>query len=158
VPSEAGRTTSIPGVVGQQAIGTALRSNERIRTTVRSMMTARLLASTMQATDTRFFQLDEQRPSGAFVIVEVDVENIGTKPSCCLPGFRLRDARGRYFSGDTSDGDDKIRAARFWFFPDIPWDDYLDDYQPNLPKRRVFVYDVPTDAAGFVLSPDQFTR
>jgi hypothetical protein len=46
-----------------------------------------------------------------------------------------------------------VRAARFWFYSDIPWGGTTDDYQPNLPQRRVFVYDVPADATGFVLSP-----
>lgn len=157
-PPESGRATMVEGVMGQQAIGTAPLSRQRIKASVRSMLIARLLSSTMNATDTRLLQVDDQRPSGMFVIVEVDVENIGSQPSCCLPRFRLRDSRGRYFSGETSEGEPPVKAARFWFHPDIPWNDMADDYQPNLPKRRVFVYDVPTDSTGFVLSPDEFTR
>ena len=150
-PTDPGKPTFVEGVEGQQA--TAMYREQRIRATVDYMLTTHVLRSTKDATDTGYFQFDTRWPSGMFVVVVVSVENLGTQPVCCLPSFRLKDARGRFFSGDTSDGAERVRHAGFWFVGSGPssWD--RDDYQPNLPKRRTFVYDVPTDARGFVLSP-----
>lgn len=152
-PTDPGKPIFLDGVQGQQAVGTF--SGQQVRATVTSMLTTQMLRSTRDATRESSYQFDDRWPSGTFVVVVALVENIGTQPVCCLPGYRLKDARGRFFSGEVQRIDPKVRHAYFWFGGDGPTGADTDDLQPNLPKRRVLVYDIPSDAASLTLTPDR---
>lgn len=149
---EGSQITNLEGVAGQQAVGLYAAGAQRLLATVRTMKTARLLPSTKQVTDAAFFQVEDQWAAGKFVVVEVEVENIGTEPECCMPMYLLRDVRGRYFRGEYSDDDPKVRAAHFWLHPDVAWGN--PEFEPHRPQRRVFVYDVPSDAEEIGLAAD----
>lgn len=101
------------------------------------------------------YQFDDRWAAGIFVVVFATIENVGMEAVCCLPDYRLQDSRGRFFTGDTGEGDAKVRHAEFWFGGSGPAQQSSDDYQPNLPRRAVFVYDIPKDATGLRLADEK---
>jgi len=95
---------------------------------------------------------NDRAARGKFVVVLADVEDVCNGPACCLPGFRLRDSRGRFFSGDTNQADVLVKHGVAAIYPSVTYKS--GDYQPNLPMPRVFVYDIPADANGLALVSD----
>jgi len=138
--------TMLADVAGQTATGTF--SSQRVRATVIEMMTGRPLPSSRERPGGTF---DARSAVGTFIVVLANVENIGSASVCCLPEFRLRDSRGRLFTGDVSESDAKVKHA-IQIFYGLPYQ--RDDYQPGLPIKRAFIYDVPVDASGFSLAGD----
>ena len=141
-----GRQT-VGGVAGQKAKSDF--SGSPIQVTVREMTIASALpeapgeysfsAATPAAT-----------PQGKFVVLLVDVENVGTQPVCCLPGFRLKDSKGRFFSGQTNNADALVKHAKRTIYL---VDDPRGELQPNMARPQVLVYDVPTDADRLSIAP-----
>jgi hypothetical protein len=147
LPSET--ESLLPGVAGQQATGTF--SSMPIRATVKEMRAVSVLPTTPRPN--RSTPYAELPANGKFIIVLADVENLGTQAVCCLPGYRLRDGRGRLFTGDANQADQKVAHAAAAFYPSVRYES--DDYQPNLPRTRVFVFDIPVDATDLSLVSDR---
>jgi len=96
----------LANVAGQRAEG--IFSGQRFRATVREMT----IIKTMPAAQSRDWgNHDARTAQDKFVIVLADIENIGNGPACCLPEFRLRDSRGRFFSGDTNQADVLVKRG-----------------------------------------------
>jgi hypothetical protein len=137
----------ITNVAGQQAVGKFGRPD--IRVTVKEMTVLKTLPEAPPRT-----KYEDPTPAvtaqGKFVVVLVSIENIGTEPACCLPGFKLQDSRGRSFSGQTNRADGKVGQAMRTIYP---FTGYSGDLQPGLPvENHVLVYDVPVDAQGFKIA------
>lgn len=136
----------ITGVAGQSAVS-RYGGSEPIRATVREMVVMR----TLPPAKGQYDSFEARTALGKFAVVLVDVENIGAKPEGVVLGHYLRDSRGRVFNGDTNPADAKVKHAMLAVFP---IDVRSDDFQPNLLVQRVFIYDVPSDATGFMLTSD----
>jgi hypothetical protein len=136
----------IPGVAGQTAVGQF--RDMRIQATAREMTVARALPAAPGNSDARA----PRAAAGKFVIVLVTAENVSATPDCCMPDFRLRDARGRFFTGETETIDPLVKHAAAVVYP-VPY--IRGDYQPNVPVQAVFVFDVALDATNLVLMPPE---
>lgn len=114
-------------------------------------------ATTMQVlpeSGTREWGTFDRRPAqGMWLVFLTKIENIGNQATCCLPHYRVRDARGRFFTGFNSIADYPVKQATGGIYP---WVTYQSgDYQPNVPVQAVFVFDVAPDATGVALVPDE---
>lgn len=88
----------------------------------------------------------EQRAKGKFVLVFLDVVNLGNESTEIASGVKLRDNKGRVFDqADTQ----VLRNAAEANNLTVPYD----DVQPGLTEKTVVVFDVAPDAAGYLLVP-----
>jgi len=136
--------TIVQDVFGQEAVGTF--TGEPIKATVQEMSILDALPEFKDRSASYF----QEHAQGKFVVVAVQLENIGKRAVCCVPGYMLKDSRGRFFSGSTGRSDKLVEQARRTVYMLA---ELRGDLQPNMPVPHIFVYDVPTDARGFVLSP-----
>lgn len=132
----------VAGVSGQNA--TATFGSTPMKATVREMFTVSRIAAVKRGYST----YEAAEPQGKFVIVVVDLENVGQRAECCVPGYHLQDAKKRSFSGKTQRADSIVQQVAALL--DIK--SYSGDLQPNLPVRHVMVFDVPSDATSLRLT------
>jgi hypothetical protein len=86
-----------------------------------------------------------QTAKGKFVVVFMDVTNIGTDPGeVGSNSFQLRDSKGRNFS--LADTDPELAGARQYARSPV-----YTTIQPSITEPSLFVFDVPTDATGYLL-------
>lgn len=93
------------------------------------------------------------QPKGRIVAVRFNVTNVSNQPVESFFAFELllEDASGRTFSADSN-----ATSSYIVFMTDI-YDRQPDDYQPDFTYEDAVVFDVPIDAAGFVLKSDDGT-
>jgi hypothetical protein len=86
----------------------------------------------------------EQKAKGKYILVFVDVVNVGTESTSAFYGAKLKDSQGRTFDGaDTA----AHRNAAEQFNVDAA----QDTLQPDIPSKTVLVFDVATNATDYKL-------
>jgi hypothetical protein len=131
----------ISGVEGQEATDTF--GSAPMKATVRQMFSTSGIPQVQQ----RYSTMPAVSPQGRFIIIQVDLENVGQAAQCCVPEFRLHDARKRVFTGKTQRADTIVEQAASVLGVKLS----SGDLQPNMKVQHVLVFDVPQDAAGLKL-------
>ena len=86
----------------------------------------------------------ELAAKGKFVIVFVDVVNVGTESTAASFGVKLKDGSGRNF--DPADVEAMRNAAE-----QFGVDPAQETLQPGIPSKTVLVFDTAKDATGYLL-------
>jgi hypothetical protein len=128
------------GIIGQVIEYSGYLSSGKLRGTVTDVKEAASVPASAL--------YPEIKAKGKFVIVFMDVTNIGNESAEMAVGIKLRDNQGRTF--DRADTSAQRNAAEASGLP-VPYE----DLQPGLSEKTVVAFDVATDAVGYLLVPSR---